>query len=136
MIDLRLVTPHADGFEKQVDKVIVRGILGDLMLMENTAPIVTPLAYNTMKVYMDGGVKVGVVHGGYVSMKDNVATVATTAFEWTYDIDATRAQKAKDRAEAWLREDESKGEDTSRQSYKEAKLSLLRAINRLNNAEI
>ena len=135
MIDLRLVTPHADGFEKQVDKVIVRGILGDLMLMENTAPIVTPLAYNTMKVYMDCGVKVGVVHGGYVSMKDNVATVAT-AFEWTYDIDATRAQKAKDRAEAWLREAESKGEDTSRQSYKEAKLSLLRAINRLNNAEI
>ena len=135
MIDLRLVTPHADGFEKQVDKVIVRGILGDLMLMENTAPIVTPLGYGLVYIYEEGKRSVGLVHGGYASMKDNVVTIATDAFEWTYDIDVTRAQKAKDRAEAWLREAESKGEDTSRQSYKEAKLSLLRAINRLNNAE-
>ena len=134
MIDLRLVTPHADGFEKQVDKVIVRGILGDLMLMENTAPIVTPLAYNTMKVYMDGGVKVGVVHGGYVSMKDNVATVATTAFEWTYDIDVTRAQKAKERAEARLQEAQDAGEEHAR-SIEETKMDLLRAINRIKHAE-
>ena len=32
MIDLRLVTPYADGFERRVDKIIVRGIMGDMML--------------------------------------------------------------------------------------------------------
>ena len=113
MIDLRLVTPHADGFEKQVDKVIVRGVLGDLMFMKNTAPIVTPLGYGIMYIYEEGKRSVGLVHGGYVSMKDNVVTIATDAFEWTYDIDVTRAQKAKERAEARLKEAHETGEEHS-----------------------
>ena len=134
MIDLRLVTPHADGFEKKVDKVIVRGILGDLMLMENTAPIVTPLGYGLMYVYEEGKRSVGLVHGGYASMKDNVVTVATDAFEWTYDIDVTRAQKAKERAEARLQEAQDAGEEHTR-SIEETKMDLLRAINRIKHAE-
>ena len=134
MIDLRLVTPHADGFERQVDKVIVRGVLGDLMFMKNTAPIVTPLGYGLMYVYEEGKRSVGLVHGGYASMKDNVVTVATDAFEWTYDIDVTRAQKAKERAEARLQEAQDAGEEHTR-SIEETKMDLLRAINRIKHAE-
>lgn len=134
MIDLRLVTPHADGFEKQVDKVIVRGVLGDLMFMKNTAPMVTPLGYGTMYVYEEGKRSVGLVHGGYVSMKDNVVTIATDAFEWTDDIDVTRAQKAKKRAEARLEEARAAGEERTR-SIEETKLDLLRAVNRINHAK-
>ena len=134
MIDLRLVTPHADGFEKQVDKVIVRGVLGDLMFMKNTAPLVTPLGYGIMFIYEEGKRSVGLVHGGYASMKDNVVTIATDAFEWTYDIDVTRARKAKERAEARLKEAHDAGEEYSG-SIEETKLALLRAVNRLKHAD-
>lgn len=134
MIDLRLVTPHADGFEKQVDKVIVRGVLGDLMFMKNTAPLVTPLGYGIMFIYEEGKRSVGLVHGGYASMKDNVVTIATDAFEWTYDIDVTRARKAKERAEARLKEAHDTGEEYSG-SIEETKLALLRAVNRLKHAD-
>lgn len=134
MIDLRLVTPHGDGFERQVDKVIVRGVLGDLMFMKNTAPIVTPLGYGVMYIYEEGKRSVGLVHGGYASMKDNVVTIATDAFEWTYDIDVTRAQKAKERAEARLEEARAAGEEHTR-SIEETKMDLLRAINRIKHAE-
>ena len=134
MIDLRLVTPHADGFERQVDKVIVRGVLGDLMFMKNTAPIVTPLGYGVMYIYEEGKRSVGLVHGGYASMKDNVVTIATDAFEWTYDIDVTRAQKAKERAEARLEKARAAGEEHTR-SIEETKMDLLRAINRIKHAE-
>ena len=134
MIDLRLVTPHADGFERQVDKVIVRGVLGDLMFMKNTAPIVTPLGYGLVYIYEEGKRSVGLVHGGYASMKDNVVTIATDAFEWTYDIDVTRAQKAKKRAEARLEKAHDAGEEHTR-SIEEAKMDLLRAINRIKHAE-
>lgn len=134
MIDLRLVTPHGDGFERQVDKVIVRGVLGDLMFMKNTAPIVTPLGYGLMYIYEEGKRSVGLVHGGYASMKDNVVTIATDAFEWTCDIDVTRARKAKERAEARLEKARAAGEEHTR-SIEETKMDLLRAINRIKHAE-
>lgn len=134
MIDLRLVTPHDDGFERQVDKVVVRGVLGDLMFMKNTAPIVTPLGYGVMYIYGEGKRSVGLVHGGYASMKDNVVTIATDAFEWTYDIDVTRAQKAKERAEARWEEARAAGEEHTR-SIEETEMDLLRAINRIKHAE-
>lgn len=127
MIDLRLVTPYADGFEQQVDKIIVRGIMGDMMLMQGTAPIVTPLAYDAVRIFENGQEKKAVVHGGYVSMQNDVCTIATTAFEWTDDIDRERAEAAKKRAEEELRATESK------ERIKEAQLALYRALARLRH---
>lgn len=132
MIKLCLVTPYADGFTREVDKVIVRGVLGDMMLMKGTAPIVTPLGYNLIRIFEGGEERPAVIHGGYVSMKDDVCTVATTAFEWLDEIDVARAESAKARAEARLK---GLGEEDERDEENEAKLALLRAVNRLNHAK-
>ncbi|MDD7363224.1 MAG: ATP synthase F1 subunit epsilon [Peptoniphilus sp.] len=132
MITLRLVTPYADGFEREVDRVIVRGVLGDMMLMENTAPIVTPLDYGLIRIFEGGEEKQATIHSGYMSMKENVCTVATRAFEWIDEIDVERAEEAKRRAEEKLAELEN---DDDGHEEIEAQLSLLRALNRLRHAK-
>ncbi|MDQ0508564.1 F-type H+-transporting ATPase subunit epsilon [Peptoniphilus ivorii] len=128
MITLRLVTPQGDGFTEEVEKIILRGIEGDLMLMQGTAPLVTPLAYGAIRIFQDGAARTGAIHGGYVSMKSDVATVATDAFEWIEDIDVERARAAKDRAETYLRDNA----DETKAEIDKAKLALLRATNRLD----
>ena len=60
-------------------------------------------------------------------MKDDVCTIATTAFEWTDDIDRERAEAAKKRAEEELKAAE------SRERIKETQLALFRALARLRH---
>lgn len=129
MIKLNIVTPDGTGWEGDVDRVIVRGVEGDLAMMKSTAPIVTPLAIGHLRVINEDGSRwVAAVTDGYVSMKDDVCTVATDAFEWASDIDVERARAAKERAEARLNE-ASRNEEID---YERAKVALERAINRLN----
>lgn len=128
MISLKIVTPDGTGWQGEVDRVVVRGVEGDLAMMKSTAPIVTPLAIGHLRVFNeDGSEWIAAVTDGYVSMKDDVCTVATDAFEWASDIDVERAREAKERAETRL-EEASHNEEID---YERAQLALKRAVNRL-----
>lgn len=128
MISLKIVTPDGTGWQGEVDRVVVRGVEGDLAMMKSTAPIVTPLAIGHLRVFNeDGSEWIAAVTDGYVSMKDDVCTVATDAFEWASDIDVERARGAKERAETRL-EEASHNEEID---YERAQLALKRAVNRL-----
>lgn len=129
MIRLKIVTPDGTGWEGEVDRVVVRGTEGDLAMMKSTAPIVTPLAIGHLRVFNEDGTQwEAAVTDGYVSMKNDVCTVATDAFEWASDIDVERARAAKERAEARLQEASHNDEI----DYERAKFALKRAINRLS----
>lgn len=132
MIDLKVVTPYGLGYEGQVKRVVVRGSEGDLALMNSTAPLVTPLAIGKIRVtFENGGSKVGNISSGYVSMKDDQATVVSDAFEWEEDVDLERARQAKKRAEERI----SKAGTDEKIDLLRAKLALARAMNRLQTKE-
>lgn len=130
MIQLRVVTPYGNGFSEEVERVIVRGEEGDIALLESTAPIVTPLGIGKMKVlFPQGEEKEGNVNTGYMSMKNDLVTIVTDAFEWNEEVDIERAKEAKRRAEKRLQEAEkNKNIDVNR-----AQMALYRALNRLRN---
>lgn len=126
MFHLEIVTPERLFFSEEVERVIVRGIEGDLAILKNKSPITTPLKIGEVRIKQDGKERIAAVVDGYISVADNRATIVTEAAEWPDEIDVERAEKAKARAEERLREKPA-GLDTAR-----AELALSRAINRLN----
>lgn len=133
MVLLEIVTPDGKFYSEKVKMVIVRGVEGDLAFMQNTSPLVTPLAIGAVKVkYEDGKVRIGTVNEGYVSGMPDKVTVVTDAFEWADEIDLKRAREAKERAEERIKLAERDGNiDVHR-----AKVALYRALNRINVHDI
>lgn len=82
MIDLVIVTPQGEEFNQEVDQVVVRGLEGDLAIMTSTAPLVTPLAPGQVAIYQGTQVKRGTHSEGYVSVKDDKATLVTDDLDW------------------------------------------------------
>lgn len=126
---LEIVTPERQFFSDEVEMVIVKGIEGDLAILENRAPLITPLTIGLIKIFekKDGEERVAAIVDGYVTVTKEKTTVITDSAEWPEEIDEARAKEAKARAEKRLKEKESSGVDTAR-----AEIALKRAINRLN----
>ncbi len=125
---LEIVTPERAFFSDEVDRVIVRGVEGDLAILKNRAPIITPLAIGKIRILKDGEERIAAAVNGYISVGKDKTTIITDSAEWPYEIDVKRAEAAKERAERRLRE-RPEGLDIDR-----AELALKRALNRLEVA--
>lgn len=125
MFYLDIVTPDKPFFSDEVEMVIVRGIEGDMAILEGRAPITTPLKIGKVRIFQNGEEKIAAVVDGYISVVDNKTTIVTEAAEWPHEIDVERAEAAKERAENLL-----KGEKDNI-DIERAELALRRAINRL-----
>lgn len=130
---LEIVTPESKVYAKDVAMVSVKGTAGELGILPHHVPFVTPLEIAPVKVHLAGGGHEYIaVNGGFVEIrKDKVVILAETA-ELASDIDESRAQLAKQRAEDRLKA--SKDE----YDHRRAELALSRALNRINvkNQEI
>lgn len=124
LFHLNIVTPDREFFSDDVSKLIVRTTNGDLAVLKDRAPIISPLRIGKIKIYQGDIVRVAAVVDGYISVGDNYTTIITKSAEWADEIDIDRAMEAKDRAEEKLKRDE--GIDVVR-----AETSLRRALNRI-----
>jgi F-type H+-transporting ATPase subunit epsilon len=127
---LEIVTPERTFFSDEVEMVIVRGIEGDLAILKNRAPLITPLSIGKLRIFKDGEERIAAVVEGYVTVGKDKTTIITDAAEWPEEIDVERAQEAKVRAEKRLKESP-EGLDIDR-----AELALKKAINRLEVANL
>lgn len=127
---LEIVTPERSFFSGEVEMVILRGIEGDLAILKDRAPLITPLTIGKVRIFKDGEEKVAAVVDGYVTVAKDKTTIITDSAEWPEEIDVERAIEAKKRAEKRLKE-HPEGLDISR-----AELALKRAINRLDVAKL
>ncbi len=129
-LKLEIVTPERSFFNDEVDMVIVRGLEGDLAIMKDRSPLITPLKIGKVRIMKDGEERVAAVVDGYVTVSDNKATVITDSAEWPDEIDVERAEEARKRAEKRL-EEKSDAIDTAR-----AEAALKRSINRLEVSKL
>lgn len=77
---------------------------------------------------MDHKVDYIAVSGGIIAFADNVATIIADNAERARNIDLTRAEAAKQRAEAHIKEAKEKHDQ---QSLQRAELALQRAVTRI-----
>ncbi len=122
---LEIITPERKFFEGEVDRVIARSISGDVAILANHIPLVTPLEISILKIKSGSDDMRAAISSGYMEVSKEKTTIIVDAAEWPDDIDLERAEAAKQRAEERLRS----GQDTD---VARAEFALSRAINRIS----
>jgi F-type H+-transporting ATPase subunit epsilon len=123
---LEIVTPERVVYSEQVDMVVVRGVEGELGILPNHIPLVTPLKIAPAKIKKDGRDKWVAVNGGFLEVRKDKVVILAESAELPEDIDVERALAAKARAEQRLQAARQEEID-----FRRAQLALMRALNRL-----
>ncbi|TVX97116.1 F0F1 ATP synthase subunit epsilon [Cohnella terricola] len=126
---LEIVTPEHKVYEKDVNMVVVKGVSGELGIMPNHIPLVTPLKVAPVKAKIGNDNEFIAVHGGFMEVRKDKVVILAEAAELGNDIDVSRARLAKERAERRLAQ---KQADMNAQR---AELALRRAIARLETVD-
>jgi F-type H+-transporting ATPase subunit epsilon len=122
-----VVSPERIVYSSEAEMVVVRGAAGELGIMANHIPIVTPLAIGEMRVKTDGGQEILAVHGGYLEFSNNTVTVLADAAELREEIDIERARLKKAEREKEIAD----AERLDKATFTEAEVSLRKALLRL-----
>ncbi|OYD08012.1 F0F1 ATP synthase subunit epsilon [Paludifilum halophilum] len=125
-MQLDIVTPERKVYSEQVEMVVARALEGDIGILPNHAPFISPLQVTALKVKKDGEEVFIAINGGFMEVHDNRVTILAETAELPGEIDIDRAQAARERAEERLAKD--KQEDID---FKRAQLSLQRAMVRI-----
>ena len=120
---LKIVTPDGLLFDGQAEELIVRTTSGDLGILAGHINCVAPLGMGRATVVIDGKRCYGACIGGMVSVVNGAVALLPTTFEWAENIDAARAEAARVRAEAALRQ-----KDLSAAEINVAQARLRRAL--------
>ena len=99
---LKIVTPYGVVYDGQAEELIVRPITGDIGFLARHADAVAPLGMGRATVIIDGETRYAACIGGMVSVKNGNVTLVPTTFEWAENIDVSRAEASKQRAEKVL----------------------------------
>ena len=125
---LKIITHERVVFDNEVDEITIQTTGGQIGILKDHVPITTSLDIGVTKVKIGDSDKFFATMGGVFQFKDNFATILTNVCEDGTDIDVTRANDAKARAEARLA-DSAATVDTQR-----AQAALARSLARLKAA--
>ena len=126
---LEIITAERQVFADDVNAVIAPGLEGELGILPHHAPLMTMLKPGELLIRKDGNETYMVVSGGFLEIRPDKVIVLADACERAEEIDITRAEEAKHRAEDRLKT-HPPGVDMAR-----AQAALLRSLIRLRVAE-
>ena len=133
LFKINIVTPNGLIYSHRGSSVSLRAIDGDRQILYNHLPILTPLTIGEVRVQRGADVDHKVDHiavsGGIIEFANNVATIIADNAERARNIDLSRAEAAKQRAEAHIKEAKEKHDE---QSLERAQIALRRAVNRIH----
>jgi F-type H+-transporting ATPase subunit epsilon len=102
-LSLQIVTPERIVFEEDaVASVTLPGIEGELTVLPSHAPLMTELQPGAL-YFRKGGEETDVaLSGGFLEVRDDKVVVLADSAERSDEIDAARAEEARNRAQAEL----------------------------------
>ena len=127
-MQLKIITHERIIFDGEADEIVIQTKTGQMGILKDRLPVTTVLDIGVTKIKQGEKYRYFATMGGIFQFKDNVATILTDVCEDGSDIDVTRANAAKNRAEARLADNAAKV-DTQR-----AQAALARALARLQAA--
>ena len=129
-LQLTIVTPEKMVVTGEVDQVNVPGVGGDMGILYDHAPILTTLRPGKVSYQQDTETIFLVVSGGYLEVTDNRVIVLAETAEFLDEIDRTRAEAARGKAEEMLA-----NANLTDEEFAKAQKKLFRAVARLEGAE-
>ena len=125
---LKIITHERIVFEGEVDELTIQTTNGQMGILQDHIPVTTVLDIGVTKAKINGSDHYFATMGGIFQFKDNNATILTDVCEDGCDIDVTRANDAKNRAEARL------ADNTANIDTQRAQAALARSLARLKAA--
>jgi F-type H+-transporting ATPase subunit epsilon len=138
-LKVEIVTPEAALWVGEASSLIARSSDGEFTILPQHTSTVGDIVPGVVRVQTGEGELAFAVHGGYFQVGPEgsegvtLATVLAGVAERTSDIDVSRAQMAKERAEAAIAH-EGRGESGESAAHAEATAELERAELRLRAA--
>lgn len=129
---VQVVTPDGIKYDHHANLISVRTIDGEMGILPNHVNLMAPLAVHEMKIRRiddDKHVDWVAINGGIMEVKDNVVTIVADSAERERDIDVSRAERAKLRAERDLADAENAHDIDE---VRRARIALQRALNRIS----
>ena len=130
-IRCEIVSQDRMVFEGDADIIIAPGVLGEMGILPNHAPLLTALQYGILRVRTQGREEVFTVSGGILEATPHLVTVLADTAENVAEIDVARAEAAKRRAEEMLKQGPPPDSDT----YLAIEAALRRSNLRLEAAQ-
>ena len=125
---LKIITHERIIFEGEVDELVLQTTGGQIGILKDHIPLTTSLDIGVTKAKIGEKYKYFATMGGVFQFKDNNAVILTDVCEDSCDIDVTRANAAKERAETRL------AESAAELDAARAQAALARALARLQAA--
>jgi F-type H+-transporting ATPase subunit epsilon len=129
-LHLEVITPERKVYEDDVDMVVAPASEGYVGILPHHVPLFTTLGPGEFKVKKGGVEEVLAVFGGFMDVRGDRVVVLTDAAEPADEIDASRAQQARERAQQVLAAGPASAADEQR-----ARAELQRALVRLRVSE-
>jgi F-type H+-transporting ATPase subunit epsilon len=101
-IRCEIVSQDRTVFQGFADMVVLPGTDGEMGILPHHAPLLTTLKYGIIKVRSQGHETIFTVAGGFAEIQPDLITVLADAAENVEEIDISRAQAARKRAEESL----------------------------------
>jgi len=127
-IRCEIVSQDRTVYEDDVDSILLPGADGEMGILPKHAPVLTTLKYGVIKVRKEGREELFTVAGGVAEVQPNIVTILADAAENIEEIDVTRAEEARKRAEEVL----AKGIPADTDSYLAMEAALRRSNLRLD----
>ena len=103
LFKLKVVTPERIFFEDMVSMVELRTTEGDMGILKGHIPLTAVVSPGTMKIYKDEQCQEAALLEGIIRIMQEDVVVLAQSCEWPDEIDLTRANEAKIRAERRLK---------------------------------
>ena len=126
-MQLKIITHERIIFNGEVDEIVIQAQTGQIGILKDHIPFTTVLEVGVTKVKQGDKIRYFATMGGVFQFKDNVATILTDVCEDGCDIDVTRANDAKSRAEARLADANAKIDSQRAQAALARSLARLKA---------
>ena len=126
-IRCEIVSQDRMVYEGDVDIVVLPGAAGEMGILPHHAPLLTTLKYGFIKVRKQNVEEIFTVAGGVAEVQPDIVTVLADAAENIEEIDVTRAEQARQRAQDVL----AKGVPADTDAYLAIEAALRRSNLRL-----
>ena len=126
---VEIITPARVFYKGESDFIEFTSMSGELGVYKNHIPMTTVLAPGLVTIHNGEEEKVAAVHAGFAEILGDKVTLLAELAEWPDEIDVSRAESAKERAEERL------ANHTAEIDVKRAEFALRKALIRIDAAD-
>lgn len=123
---LRIITPERVFYEGDIDMVEFNTTEGEVGVLPGHIPMTVVIKPGILTITESEGTKEAALHSGFAEILPEGVVILAEVVEWPSEIDAQRAEAAKQRAEERIRS------HTPETDMARAETALLRAIARIS----